>query len=126
MMKFLPAFLLGLALPGAAFAQTQDRTTAPGERGHVLKMTREMIKLGTTKDHSAKTDLFLRLADERVRELHAMQDSGKTTHHAALGRSYDLMVTKGAAGAIENGTAGGRDMKTAMERYAEAANRHQE
>jgi hypothetical protein len=61
-----------------------------------------------------------------VKELHAMEDAGKTSHHVALGRSYDLLVTRGAAGTIESGAAGGKDMKGAMERYAESVNRHQE
>jgi len=89
-------------------------------------MTREMIKLGTTKDPAARTELFLQTAHERVRELHAMQEAGKLTHHDSLGRSYDLLLKRGAAGTIESGAAGGRDMSAAILKYSEAAERHQE
>jgi hypothetical protein len=125
MKDFVLAVLFGLVPVAGAWAQGEKPLT-PDQRGYVLKMTREMIKLGTTKDPAVRTELFLQTAHERVRELHAMHEAGKLTHHDSLGRSYDLLLKRGAAGTIESGAAGGRDMSAAILKYSEAAERHQE
>jgi len=114
-----------LVLSTAAWAQEEnEKAPAPGERGHVLKMTREMIRLGTAKDPDAKVDLFLGAGGERVKELDKMQRQGQTTHHEALGKSYDQHVNRGANGVIENGALRGKDMTGALGRYAEATAKH--
>ncbi len=79
--------------------------TTPDQRDHLRKMTDELIRLARTKDHDAKVDLFLRLGEERVRELQEMHGRGKTSNHDALARSYERYLWKGACGAIENGAA---------------------
>jgi hypothetical protein len=104
----------------------QDHPTTPDEKGHILKMTREMIKLGTTRDQGSRMELFLKVAHERARELRTLQSRGKSSHQAELGRSYEILMTKGAPGTIEQGAAKGRDMKPAMARYAEMTRRHRE
>src|SRR6266487_514915 len=106
--KILAAVVL-LALPGAVRSQ-EIRLSVPDDRDHLRKMTEELIKLSQTKGPDAKVDLFLKLGEERTKELQKMQSKGKDTHNSALGKSYDKLVSKGAAGAIENGAAKGKDM----------------
>lgn len=122
-MKTTIAALLLLALP--AVARTQEiRLAVPGDRDHLRKMTEELIQLSRAKDPDTKIDLFLRLSEERARELARMQEMGRSTHHDALGKSYDTLLKKGAAGAIEGGAARGRDMTGACGRYTQATFQH--
>lgn len=125
-MKTTLGILAFLAVPAAAEAQTEGRVviTTPDQRDHLRKMTEELVRLSRTTDPNAKVDLFLKLGEERSRELERMQEQGKTAHHDSLGRSYDKLVTKGATGAIENGAIRGIDMTAALGRYAQATSKH--
>jgi hypothetical protein len=102
----------------------------PGESGHILKMTREMLELAKTHDSVRRVDLFLRQAEERLREREALEKAPPAPERDRLGRglgdSYAKLTGTGAAGAIECGAAEGRDMSAAAARYVDAARRHQE
>jgi hypothetical protein len=124
-MKTLGA-VLAFLVPGVAVAQDGRSVTTPDQRGHRLKMTRELVRLGTTKDPRRKVELFVEAGNERLRELEAMQAAGRTSHHDTLGRCYDLQIRRGAAGAIEIGAEQGLDMTGSMARYAEATSKHSE
>jgi len=117
-------FMLGILAPSADLSQ--DRPALPGEAEHILKMTKEMIQIGTTRDPDQRVDLFLRAAEERVRELRAMDSGNARPMPRAVGWSYEALVGGGALGAIENGAAKGRDMSAASLRYAEATAKHGE
>ena len=123
-MKTMLSLAIVLGFPAATWAQSISVTTTPDDRDHLRKMTEELIKLAKTKDADAKVDLFLKLGEERTKELEKMQAKGKDTHQDALGKSYDKHVSKGAAGAIENGAAKGKDMTAACGRYAQATGKH--
>src|ERR1041384_1969054 len=113
-----------MGLSAAAWAQSDGRTVVPDDRDHLRKMTGELIQLARTKDANAKVDLFLKLGEERAKELEKTQADGKSTYYDALGKSYEKHVTKGAGGAIENGAANGKDMSAACGRYAQATSKH--
>jgi len=121
--KLTLAVLVCLALPAAARPQ-EIRLSVPDQPDHLKKMTEELIKLSRTKDPDAKVDLFLKLGEERAKELQKMQEQGKTTHHDALGKSYDKHLKMGAVGAIENGAAKGKDMTGACGRVDQAMSHH--
>jgi hypothetical protein len=125
-MKSIVGVLSVLAFPVATWAQADGRIVihTPDQSGYVKKRTEELIRLSKTKDPNAKTDLYLRLAEERAKELEAMQSKGKTTHHDALGKSYSDHVTRGAGGAIESGAARGQDMTGAVGQYASSTSKH--
>ena len=115
--------LVAALFPTAAWAQ-DVRLTVPDQRDHLRKMTEELIALSKARDADAKVDLFLKHGEERAKELETMQTQGTTTHHDALGRSYYDHITTGAAGAIENGAAKGKDMSGAVGRCAQATSKH--
>jgi hypothetical protein len=134
MMTLVLAFLLG---SGAGAGQSSPPAAAtgttlllPGDRGHVLKLTREMIELAKTHDPDRRVDLFLAHASERLREREALEartdDPRRRAAGASLGRSYDRLLTQGAAGAIECGATEGRDMSGAVARVHQAAQLHRE
>lgn len=127
-LSWMAGLLAGLSLPGMAWARglAQEGAATPDERGHILKMTREMIRLGTTRDHGQRMDLFLRIADERVRELQSSQEAGKTGHLPELGRCYETLVSRGAIGTVEQGAASGRDMNVEIGRLGQVTSRHGE
>ncbi|MBI3724468.1 hypothetical protein HY251_11020 [bacterium] len=114
---------LVLAAPARAEDAAHGSTVTPDERGHLLKRTKETVKLATTKDDAAKVDHLLAAADERIKELAKMDAKGKTSHHDALAQSHSK-TTKGAAGVIENGAAKGKDMTGCVARYAAATAKH--
>jgi hypothetical protein len=126
--------LLGQAEPSpqapAPEEAREPRPVLPGESGHILKMTREMLDLAKTRDSERRMDLFLRQAQERLREREALEKSAPASERDRLGRglgdSYAKLTGIGAAGAIECGAAEGRDMSGAATRYVLAARRHQE
>jgi len=125
--------LSGLVAQGAsapAEGGQEARPTLPGEKGHILKMTREMLDLVKTHDSERRMDLFLRQAQERLKEREALEKAAagpeKDRVGRGLGESYTKLVGTGAAGAIECGVAEGRDMKVASSRYIEAAERNRE
>jgi hypothetical protein len=129
--------LLGQAEPSAPAAAPQEtretegtRPVLPGENGHILKMTREMLELAKTRDSERRMDLFLRQAQERLREREALEKAAPAPERDRLGRglgeSYAKLAGTGAAGAIECGAAEGRDMSAAAARYVLAARRHEE
>jgi len=126
MMKnlFSSTVLWASACAIAACASDEAQTITPGEQGHILKLTREMIRLGTAKDSDAKANYFLQAGEERLKELKQMDRQGKTTHFDALAQSYEKNVTQGARGAIESGVAEGKDMSKASQRYEEATAKH--
>ena len=130
MMLFLAILLSSGAGAGQAPQPAASGATLllPGDRGHVLKLTREMIELGKTHDPDRRVDLFLTHAKERLREREALEvrtsDPRRRTAGASLGRSYDRLLNQGAAGAIECGAAEGRDMSGAVARVREAAQVH--
>jgi hypothetical protein len=133
MMTLLLAVLLGSgAGAGQATepAATGSTLVLPGDRGHVLKMTREMIELAKSHDPDRRVDLFLAHARERLREREALEgragDPRRRAVGASLGRSYDRLLTQGAAGAIECGATEGRDMNGAVARVHQAAQIHRE
>jgi hypothetical protein len=112
------------ALPTAPVQEAPEaRPVLPGERGHILKMTREMIELAKTHDSERRMDLFLRQAQERLRERERLQKETPGEERDRLGRglgqSYTRLVSTGAAGTIECGSAEGRDMNAAGARYIE-------
>lgn len=117
-------FMLGILAPPADLAQ--ERPVMPGEAGHILKMTREMVQLGTTRNPDQRVDLFLRAAEERVRELHGIDPVKGSSFPRALGWSYEALVGGGALGAIESGAARGKDMTASSLHYAEATAKHEE
>jgi hypothetical protein len=123
--RMMLALAVLCAVPASAWAQTQTTTklAPPGEKGSVLTKTREMIKLGTTKDPDAKVDLFLSGAEVRRKELEALNAKGVTTHNDALTSSLQKHLD-GAAKTIEQGAAGGRDMTGAVGRYSTATSKH--
>ena len=108
----------------------ESRPVVPGERGHILKMTREMLELAKTHDSERRVDLFLRQARERLREREALETSDPAPERDRVGRglgeSYAKLATIGAAGAIECGAAEGRNMSGAAGRYVDAARRLEE
>ncbi|HEV3028925.1 MAG TPA: hypothetical protein VG457_15205 [Planctomycetota bacterium] len=108
--------------PGVQEA-AEARPVLPGEKGHILKMTREMIELAKTHDSERRMDLFLRHAQERLRERERLQKETPGVEQERLGRelgqSYARLVSTGAAGTIECGAAEGRDMTPAGARYLE-------
>src|SRR5262245_20423564 len=122
MKKILIALLTAVGLPAAAWAQTG--VTTPDQRGHLRKMTEELVLSAKTREPQAKVDLFLKLGAERTRELEVMQGQGKTQHYDSIGSSYDKLVTKGAVGAVEQGAARGANMEASLGRYAEATSKH--
>jgi hypothetical protein len=125
------SFVLAAALaqgessaPAAAVQEAPEaRPVLPGEKGHILKMTREMIELAKTHDSDRRMDLFLRQAQERLRERERLQKEAPGVERERLGRelgqSYTRLVSTGAAGTIECGAAEGRDMNPAGARYIE-------
>jgi hypothetical protein len=123
--KMMTAVAVLCMVPASAWAQTQtaSRVTTPGEKGSILNRTREMIKLGTAKDPEVKVDLFLGNAEQRRKELESMNAKGVTTHHNSLSSSLQKHLT-GAAKTIEQGAAGGKDMRAAVGRYSAATSKH--
>jgi hypothetical protein len=128
MMTLFLAILLGSgagAGQSAEPAATGAPVLLPGDRGHVLKLTRELIELAKTHDPERRVNLFLAHAKERLREREALEgrpgDPRRRSAGASLGRSYDRLLTQGTAGAIECGAAEGRDMSGAVARVREAA-----
>jgi hypothetical protein len=133
MMTFFLALLLGSGAGAGQAPQpaaTGSALLLPGDRGHVLKLTREMIELAKTHDPDRRVDLFLAHASERLREREALEgragDPRRRTAGASLGRSFDRLLTQGAAGAIECGAAEGRDMSGAVARVRQTAQLHRE
>jgi len=122
--------LLGQAEPSAPKETSETRPLLPGESGHILKMTREMLELAKTRDSERRMDLFLRQAQERLREREALEKTAPAPERDRLGRglgdSYAKLTATGAAGAIECGAAEGRDMSAAASRYVLAARGHEE
>jgi hypothetical protein len=124
--------LLAQAEPSAPASTPQEtresRPVLPGESGHILKLTREMLDLAKTRDSERRMDLFLRHARERLREREALEKAAPAPERDRLGRglgdSYAKLTGVGAAGAIECGAAEGRDMSAAAARYVEAVRRH--
>ncbi|HLY74263.1 MAG TPA: hypothetical protein VKU80_09115 [Planctomycetota bacterium] len=114
----------GESAPPAPAAQ-EARPVLPGERGHILKMTREMIELAKTHDSDRRMDLFIGQAQERLREREHLQKQAPSEERERLGRglgeSYTRLMATGAAGTIECGAAEGRDMNPAGARYIERA-----
>jgi len=106
------------------------RPVLPGERGHILKMTREMIELAKTHDSERRMQLFLDHAQERLRERESLQKETPGTERERLGRglgeSYTRLVSTGAGGAIECGAAEGHDMNRAAAEYIERTRQHHE
>jgi len=141
-MGILTAFVLSLSgllgqaessapVPAAApQASPEARPVLPGESGHILKMTREMLELAKTHDSERRVDLFLRQARERLREREALEQAAPAPERDRLGRglgdSYAKLAGTGATGAIECGAAEGRDMSAAAARYVGAARQNQE
>jgi hypothetical protein len=128
---------LGLALAlgtlrAAAQAEEngQSRPIVPGESGHILKMTREMVDLARSHDPERRMELFLRQGGERLREREALGSETSTPEKRAvalqLGRSYEHLVSRGAGGAVECGAAEGRDMNPAVLRFGEVTRGHHE
>jgi hypothetical protein len=115
-----------LTLPAAVRAQSIDggAVRTPDERGHLRKMTEEMIRLSRTKKPDAKADLFARIGEERLRELESMQRKGSYAYSRSLGSSYDRYAVRGFSGAVEMGASRGCDMTGALGRYAEATAKH--
>lgn len=107
--------------PAASTQAGSSSTVAPGQPGHVLKMTREMVELAKSHDPDRRTNLFLRYARERLKEREALGTAGGSSR---LGEAYDRLVDRGAAGAIECGAAEGRDMDGAVFRYSDSTRRH--
>src|SRR5437867_6914800 len=121
-MKAMLSLGIILVLPVAAWAQTDGRIviSTPDDRGHLRKMTEELIALARAKDANTKVDLFLRQGEERAKEIEALQARGMSSYNDALARSYDQHVSRGACGAIENGAFRGTDMMAACGRYEQA------
>jgi hypothetical protein len=120
-MKTMTALLALLALPAVARAQA---ITTPDQRGHLRKMTEELLLAAKAREPQAKVDLFLKLGAERTLELQQMQQQGNVLHYDSIGSSYNKLVTKGAAGAVEQGAARGANMEGSLGRYAEATSKH--
>jgi hypothetical protein len=118
------------ALPQGAQESAETRPLLPGERGHILKMTREMVELAKNHDSERRMDLFLAQARERLREREALEKVPASEDRQGLarelGKSYAHLLSTGAAGSIECGAAEGRDMSAAASRYVEAARGHHE
>ncbi|HVR87066.1 MAG TPA: hypothetical protein VMU54_22265 [Planctomycetota bacterium] len=115
--------------PGVQEA-AEARPVLPGEKGHILKMTREMIELAKTHDSERRMDLFLKHAQERLRERERLEKETPGADRERLGRelgqSYARLVSTGAAGTIECGAAEGRDMNPAGARYIERTRQDRE
>lgn len=107
------ALLLAAALQG-------DGVTTPLDRGHVLKMTRELLRLGGAKDAERRAQAFLESADERVRELESLARRGNDSHQKALADAYAKASSEGAGAAIEAALARGRDVTPAVGRFRES------
>lgn len=110
----------------ASIGQEPPAVITPDRPGYRIKMARELVRLGTSRDYRKKVELFLEAGAERLREMEALQASGSSAYHAALGRCYDVHVTRGAAGAIEIGASEGVDMAPLVTRCAEATSKHSE
>jgi hypothetical protein len=125
------ALVLGtLKTAAQADENGQSRPIVPGERGHVLKMTREMVELARSHDPERRMDLFLSQGKERLREREALGTAAPTPENRAialqLGRSYEHFVSHGAGGAIECGAAEGCEMSSAVVRFGEVTRGHHE
>jgi hypothetical protein len=119
--KIVLGLLAAVAFPATTWAQA---VATPDRREYLKKMTEELIRSAYARDASAKADLFIRLAEERAKEMERLQEDGRTEHHEALGRSYEKLLTRGAVGSIERAAAQGADLTAAVGRYAEATTRH--
>ncbi|MCO5169343.1 MAG: hypothetical protein M9894_23610 [Planctomycetes bacterium] len=110
---------VALLLASAGAAAAQDVGPLPGERRHVLKTARELVRLATTKDDAARCEALLEVADARVRELERLPGERLD----GVGRGYHELMG-GVRASIERASARDRDMSAAVARYVEAADRH--
>src|SRR5512140_97066 len=82
--------LLGQAESSAPAASPKEipeaRPLLPGESGHILKMTRELLELAKTRDSERRMDVFLRQARERLREREALEKVPSAPERDRLGR----------------------------------------
>ncbi|MBX3465809.1 MAG: hypothetical protein KF878_02795 [Planctomycetes bacterium] len=105
-----------LAAAGGAAAQEGP---LPGERRHVLKTARELVRLATTKDEAGRCEALIDVAGERVRELERLP----ADRLEGVGRGYHELMG-GVRASIERASARDRDMSPVVARYVEAADRH--
>lgn len=110
------ALSLLLAAAGGAAAQEGP---LPGERRHVLKTARELVRLATTKDEAGRCEALIDVAGERVRELERLP----AERLEGVGRGYHELMG-GVRASIERAAARDRDMSPVVARYVEAADRH--
>lgn len=119
---------MGCGALGLQAQEAQDPTAArkeqSGEASPILKLTRDMVALARSHDCEGRMDLFLGQARECLRQREAMEKQPGTPEGREQARDlagrYALLVSSGAAGAIECGAAEGRDMSKPIERFVDS------
>lgn len=106
-----------------ACEHSPDATALPADKGYVLKLTWETVRLATATGTEQRMELFVQAATARGNELAQVQQRGKGAHEEALGASCARLWSDGAVRVIENGAARGENVDAAVRRYVEAASR---